>query len=122
MCAGLSFFLNGLFFCLECYFNDKWSFARLVDGTSEAGRLQLSYGHLWITVCATNFGHKEAQMVCKTLGFNRYAISRTLECIYSIKTLMEMCDYILSFNLMSHKALFLLLSMTYVRTVDLLTC
>lgn len=45
--------------------------ARLVNGTSKAGRLEIFVGGEWGTVCDWGFGNKEAEVACKMLGFER---------------------------------------------------
>lgn len=44
--------------------------ARLVNGTSDAGRLEILFNREWSTVCNEGFGRKEAQVACRMLGFN----------------------------------------------------
>ncbi|XP_025100049.1 deleted in malignant brain tumors 1 protein-like [Pomacea canaliculata] len=44
--------------------------ARLANGTSEAGRLEILFNGEWSTVCGAGFGKKEAQVACRMLGFN----------------------------------------------------
>ncbi|XP_025103262.1 deleted in malignant brain tumors 1 protein-like isoform X2 [Pomacea canaliculata] len=43
---------------------------RLVNGTSDAGRLEILFNREWSTVCNEGFGRKEAQVACTMLGFN----------------------------------------------------
>ncbi|XP_025103076.1 deleted in malignant brain tumors 1 protein-like isoform X2 [Pomacea canaliculata] len=43
--------------------------ARLVNGTSEAGRLEIFFNREWSTVCNLGFGNNEAQVACKMLGY-----------------------------------------------------
>lgn len=45
--------------------------ARVVNGTSEAGRLEIFYNGKWATVCGWGFVKNEAQVACKMLGYNR---------------------------------------------------
>lgn len=48
---------------------------RLVDGTSRYnGRLEIFYNKTWNTVCNDRMDKKEAQVICKMLGFNRQVI------------------------------------------------
>ncbi|XP_025102146.1 neurotrypsin-like [Pomacea canaliculata] len=44
--------------------------ARVVNGTADAGRLEISYGGTWSTVCGNLFGQTEALVACRMLGFN----------------------------------------------------
>lgn len=51
--------------------------ARLVNGTSEAGRLEIFFNREWSTVCNLGFGNNEAQVACKMLGYERcYSFSK----------------------------------------------
>lgn len=44
--------------------------ARLVNGTSEAGRLEIFSKGEWGIVCGETFGKEEAEVACKMLAFN----------------------------------------------------
>ncbi|XP_025100428.1 scavenger receptor cysteine-rich type 1 protein M130-like isoform X3 [Pomacea canaliculata] len=44
--------------------------ARVVGGTADAGRLEILYDGTWNTVCDIGFGHEEALVACRMLGFN----------------------------------------------------
>ncbi|XP_025102599.1 A disintegrin and metalloproteinase with thrombospondin motifs adt-2-like isoform X5 [Pomacea canaliculata] len=44
--------------------------ARVVNGTAEAGRLEIFHGGTWNTVCSSGFGQEEAFVACRMLGFN----------------------------------------------------
>ncbi|XP_025103139.1 deleted in malignant brain tumors 1 protein-like [Pomacea canaliculata] len=43
--------------------------ARLVNGTANAGRLEIFYRGEWSTVCKDRFGNKAASVACRMLGF-----------------------------------------------------
>lgn len=45
--------------------------ARLVNGTSEAGLLEISFNGEWGAVSDKGFGKNEAEVACRMLGFNR---------------------------------------------------
>ena len=46
---------------------------RLVNGSRPAeGRLEVLHDGMWGSVCSRHFGDKEAQVVCRMLGY-RYA-------------------------------------------------
>ncbi|XP_025103061.1 scavenger receptor cysteine-rich domain-containing group B protein-like [Pomacea canaliculata] len=55
--------------------------ARVVGGTAEAGRLEIFYNETWNTVCGRGFGHEEALVACRMLGFN----STTAVSVWSVK-------------------------------------
>ncbi|XP_025101965.1 deleted in malignant brain tumors 1 protein-like isoform X2 [Pomacea canaliculata] len=44
--------------------------ARLVNGTANAGRLEILYRGEWSTVCHDGFGIQEARVACRMLGFS----------------------------------------------------
>ncbi|XP_025102832.1 deleted in malignant brain tumors 1 protein-like isoform X2 [Pomacea canaliculata] len=44
---------------------------RLAEGTAWSGRLDLLYNGSWSSVCDDGFGHKEARVACRMLGFDR---------------------------------------------------
>ncbi|XP_025103080.1 deleted in malignant brain tumors 1 protein-like [Pomacea canaliculata] len=44
--------------------------ARVVNGTADAGRLEILYDGTWSTVCDDEFGQREALVACRMLGFN----------------------------------------------------
>ncbi|XP_025101497.1 scavenger receptor cysteine-rich domain superfamily protein-like [Pomacea canaliculata] len=44
--------------------------ARVVNGTADAGRLEILYDGTWGTVCGSVFGQREALVACRMLGFN----------------------------------------------------
>lgn len=45
--------------------------ARLVNGRSKAGRLEVYFNGEWSTVCNKGFGNKEAHVACRMLQLNR---------------------------------------------------
>lgn len=47
---------------------------RLMDGTELEGRLEVKYRGVWGTVCDDDFGAKEAQVFCNSLGFTGPAV------------------------------------------------
>lgn len=51
--------------------SDEQLAARLVDGTTEAGRLEILFDGEWGTVCGSDFEKREAEVACRMLGFNR---------------------------------------------------
>lgn len=48
--------------------------ARLVDGASDAGRLELFVNGEWGTVCDKGFGQEDALVACRMMGFNRFVV------------------------------------------------
>ncbi|XP_025100423.1 deleted in malignant brain tumors 1 protein-like isoform X2 [Pomacea canaliculata] len=50
--------------------SDEQLAARLADGTSEAGRLEILFDGEWGTVCGVGFEKREAEVACRMLGFN----------------------------------------------------
>ncbi|XP_025100437.1 scavenger receptor cysteine-rich type 1 protein M130-like isoform X2 [Pomacea canaliculata] len=44
--------------------------ARVVNGTAEAGRLEIFHDGTWNTVCDDSFGQEEALVACRMLGLN----------------------------------------------------
>ncbi|XP_025102135.1 deleted in malignant brain tumors 1 protein-like isoform X2 [Pomacea canaliculata] len=54
---------------VACIFTQQLR-ARVVGGTAEAGRLEIFYAGTWNTVCGSWFGHEEALVACRMLGFN----------------------------------------------------
>ncbi|XP_025102101.1 deleted in malignant brain tumors 1 protein-like [Pomacea canaliculata] len=44
--------------------------ARVVNGTLEAGRLEIYFNGEWRTVCDKGFGKEEVTVACRMLGFN----------------------------------------------------
>ncbi|XP_025100433.1 deleted in malignant brain tumors 1 protein-like isoform X2 [Pomacea canaliculata] len=55
--------------------------ARIVNGTADAGRLEILYDGTWNTVCGYKFGQTEALVACRMLGFN----STTAVAVGSVK-------------------------------------
>lgn len=51
---------------------------RLMDGTDLEGRVEVKYRGVWGTVCDDDFGNKEAQVFCNSLGFNGPAVREFL--------------------------------------------
>lgn len=45
--------------------------ARLVNGTLEAGRLEIYFNGEWGTVCGDGFGKKDARVACRMLGYGK---------------------------------------------------
>ena len=48
---------------------------RLMDGTDLEGRIEVKYRGVWGTICDDDFGNKEAQVFCNSLGFTGPAVS-----------------------------------------------
>lgn len=51
--------------------SDQHLTARVVNGTSSAGRLEIFYNGTWGTLCKKGFGYREALVACRMLGLNR---------------------------------------------------
>lgn len=51
---------------------------RLMDGSDLEGRIEVKYRGVWGTVCDDDFGNKEAQVFCNSLGFTGPAVRLTL--------------------------------------------
>ncbi|XP_025100419.1 deleted in malignant brain tumors 1 protein-like isoform X3 [Pomacea canaliculata] len=56
--------------------------ARLVHGTSAAGRLEILFNQEWTTVCDRGFGQEEAQVACRMLGFNSTGAAAVSSVVY----------------------------------------
>ena len=52
-----------------------------VNRPPNAGRLEISYNGVWGTVCNDKFGHRDAQVACRMLGFGYFLF------IYCIRVL-----------------------------------
>lgn len=57
--------------------------ARLYNGTSWAGRLEILINGEWRTVCDKNLYDNEMKVTCKMLGFNRSVTGNY--CLYTIQ-------------------------------------
>lgn len=51
---------------------------RLMDGNNELeGRVEVKYRGVWGTVCDDDFGEREANVFCKSLGFDGPAVNKS---------------------------------------------
>ena len=47
---------------------------RLVGGRNPLeGRVEVCVLETWRTICSTNFGSEEAEVICKQLGYSRFS-------------------------------------------------